>query len=239
MSLPSEAKLHDAAADCNAFGLFEDFIRQDSVADGGAFDATVLNTGTAALLAANGGWITLSGAATTDNSGAQIQSLAGFVCTANKVMNFKCRADLNEATSTNGATESNFLIGMANIDTTMLDGSGLTAQTTDGFYFLKDDGGTTMKCVSLAASSATTTTLTASQFTTDDSAHRYGISVTPGDSTTGEVVFYIDGVEVARHRAQTMPLSSIILAPTVAYVTGDNTGTKGIAIDWIGAWQKR
>lgn len=233
----------DSASKPPGFYSYCDFTRNDDNANTtltGAFVGTALSSGTGAVLSANGGWITLSGAATTDNSGYQIQIAGIHAVTANKRMIFKCRGDLNEATSTNGATECDLLMGLVNVDTTLIDGTA-TVTFTDGFYFFKPDGGTTINCVTRAASSnQNSVTPAAAAFTMDSAAHEYGIAVFVDPAgTTGVIEFAIDQVNVARHTVALMPLSTIILSPSVAYVTGDNTGTKGCAVDYVFSYQDR
>jgi hypothetical protein len=229
-------RAEDAAAIPRGFGMFADFVRQDEIADGGAFDGVAITTGTIATNAANGGWARLSGAATTDDSGYQLQGLGSHVCTAGKKIAFKCRQQLGESTSTNSATESDYYLGLFPVDTAIV-----ASVPDNGIYFVKADGGTTITCVvKVATATEFTQTLTAGQFTEDKAVHTFGIGVAPGPAAdTSTVTFSIDGVVVARATNISLPASTIYLTPTVAYQSGDNTGTKYVDVDYVGSFQER
>lgn len=227
-------KLNDAAAIPGAFMFFTDFIRQDDIADGGAIDFVAIGSGTIATQAANGGWVRLSGAATTDDSGAQIQALAAHACTTGKTLAMKTRGQLNESTSTNVVTESDLYIGLFPVDTSIV-----ASLPADGIYFVKADGGTTITCVvRVASSNVFSVTLAATAYTQDKLIHAFGISIYPNGANS-TVSFVIDGVEVARAAATTLPATSVFLTPTIAEQSGDNTGTKFLDVDYLGSWQLR
>lgn len=223
--------LRDAASTPAAFFAFADFIRQDDVADGGAADFTAIATGTFATSAANGGWGRLSGAATTDNSGGQLQLLAAHACTTGKTLAMKARAQIGEATTTNAATDSDLFIGLFPVDTS------IEASLPDnGIYFSKPDGGTAIKAiVRVAGANVVEQTLSV---TADKDVHTYGISVQP-NGTDSTVTFSIDGVAVARCSGISLPADTVILTPTIAFQSGDNTGTKYIDVDYVGSYQAR
>jgi adhesin HecA-like repeat protein len=227
------AKLNDSGATPAWFGVFADFVRFDDIADGGAFDFTAIGSGTGAVNAANGGVMRLSGAATTDNSGGQIQANGSHVATAGKALHFKTRCQITESTSTNSATESDLFLGFFPVDTSIE-----ASLPADGIYFVKADGGTTISCIVRVGSSSTTITPTATAFTMDGSNHTYGISVYP-NGTSSTVEFNIDGVTVARHTGVSLPASTVYLTPSVAFQSGDNTGTKWCDVDYVGSCQAR
>lgn len=257
MGLYPEPVLADAARTPVSHGLFVDFNRNDDFGTvaagttsdgGGAFIFSTVSSGTFTRPSTQpyaGGWARLSGAATTDDSGGSIQTRDVFsLGTTNKTITFKARAVLNETTSTNIATESDVFLGLAVMDTTVIAG------VTDGFYFLKGDGGTTLSAVMIVGSSATTTTVTNSSgsVTFDKSVHTFGIEVqiTSISSTTptGNVAFHYDGGSAnggstVRLTSVTLPATTVFLAATAAFQTGDNTGTKWLDIDYIGGWQLR
>lgn len=225
--------LLDAAAVPPIF-VFSDFTRQDDAADGGPFDFTAVASGTIAIQATLGGYARLSGVATTDATGGQIQGPGIHANTVGKNIIFKAKATLNESTSTNVATESQQYVGLFPVDTT-IDAS----LPTDGIYFVKADGGTTIQCVTRVGSSNTTTSVTAATFTQDKSAHRFGISVFPLGDSLSTVEFNVDGVTVARHVNVSLPASTVILAPAYAFRAGDATGTKWADVDYLGSYQDR
>lgn len=225
------SNLRDPAAAPLGFGIYEDFIRQDGIVDLGAFDFTAIASGTIATSAANGGIARLSGVATTDATGAQLQAQGCHVVTDGKFLSFKARCQINESTSTNGATESQLYLGLFPVDTSI--DASLPA---DGIYFDKIDGATAIRCiVRVASSNVFVTTITN---VADKSMHTYGIGITPV-GTVCSVEFTIDGVRVARVDGVAFPASSIILTPSVAFRAGDATGTKFLDVDYMGSWQDR
>jgi hypothetical protein len=228
------SRLKDSAVTPEGFDFFCDFIRQDEIADGGSIDGTAISSGTIATQATNGGWARLSGAATTDDSGYQIQALAAHAPTDGKLITFKARLQVSETTSTNVATESDLYVGLFPVDTSIV-----ASLPTDGIYFVKADGGTSISCVVRAASTNVSVVWSG---TFDKLVHTYGIMVRPDttNSTNNSIVsFSIDGVEVARSAPVAIPASTVILTPTIAFQSGDNTGTKFVDVDYIGTYQDR
>lgn len=239
-------RLFDSAAGPVVSEFFVDFTRQDdfgsvaagtSVDGGGAFLSTVVGSGTMTRPTQPyvGGWARLSGAATTDNSGINAQSIPFVWMAKDKTATFKARAILNESTSTNAATESDLLLGFSAA------GTGLIASApNDGIFFRKDDGGTNLVAVIRAGGSDIATQTVA---TFDKTVHTYGIQVditsVASTTPTGNVTFTIDGVPVARFTSKQLPATTVPMAVTIAYQTGDNTGTKWIDLDYIGGLQLR
>jgi hypothetical protein len=225
--------LNDAGLVPPAFELFEDFLREDGVADStGPFDWNAVNSGTFATDAGNGGLAKISGAATTNASGGQIQAEGIHVVTANKLITYKTRAQLNESTSANVATASALYLGLFPVNT------GIIASfPDDGIYFEKDAGTVLKANVKVGGTVVGTTTLTVAA---DKLVHSYGIAIFPRSlGGTASVVFIIDGVVVASYDNLTLPASTVYLSPSVAFQTGDNTGTKWIDVDYVGSFQQR
>lgn len=203
----------------------------------GGFVFTSVSSGTfsaASGAQAVGGWVRLSGAATTDDSGGSIQTVAGHTITPGKPLSIKTRAILSDA------TESDFLFGWAQTDTSVIAG------VTDGVYFLKSDGGTTISCVYKVGSVAVTTTLAAGTlapgtFTMDTSAHHYGISIISkvSGNTDCAIEWTIDGVVVHRVTGVTLPAATVILAGTVGFQSGTASGTIYTDLDYFGTHQVR
>jgi hypothetical protein len=205
---------------------------------------TTVGSGTVATSAANGGWIKISGVLETDNSGGQIQAEGMHACTQGKRIRFKARGKLNEETSANVATQSDFAIGLFPVDTTIVGAGGQTNYPANGAHFRKTDGATSIIC-EVRANSATpvfSTTL-ASTIVADTSIHTYGIEIIPGPTGKHEVYFFVDGVLVASYlptlAATSLPATDVFLAPSLAFQSGDDTGTKWFECDYIGSYQDR
>ena len=79
--------------------------------------------------------------AATDNSADQLQlTTENFTLTSGKKAWFKTRFKVSDA------TQSDFLMGLAVLDSTLISaGSGLGDDVTDGIFFYKDDGSTAIK----------------------------------------------------------------------------------------------
>lgn len=227
--------LRDAAATPADFGLFSDFVSNDAAVDAnGPFDFVAIASGTFATQAANGGWIRISGVATTDDSGGQIQACGAHACTDGKVLNYKARAQLNESTSTNVATESDAYFGLLPVDTSIV-----ASFPADGIFFKKIDGGTAIVCVvRVGSTDVYSQTITPVM---DKLVHTYGIAIWPDSTNGAHVEFSIDGVVVARAQGSTitLPATTVYLTPSVAFQTGDATGTKWLDVDYVGSYQKR
>jgi hypothetical protein len=214
------------------FGLFVDFVRQDDVVDLGALDYTAIAAGTIAAQATHGGWARISGVATTDNSGGQVQTLAQHTTTLFKSLAFKSSLQLNEATSANVAVDSDLFVGLMPIDTSIE-----ASIPADGIYFDKLDGATAIRAiVRVAGANVVAVTVTP---VADKLVHLYGINVFPRGNNASTVEFTIDGQLVYRAINVSLPATTIILTPTVAFQSGDNTGTKFVDIDYIGSYQDR
>jgi len=98
---------------------------------------TAVGTGTSALTDENGGVLLITDSA-ADNDGRQHQKVGeSFLLTAGKKALFKARFKVSDV------TQSDLLIGLAILDTTLLGATGGDG-VTDGIFFYKDDGAATL-----------------------------------------------------------------------------------------------
>lgn len=213
----------------------------DNEQDIDAFTGTALNSGTGAVTVDRKfGVYRMSGAATTDNSGYQIQGdMETFSLVAGKRTRFETQLQ------TSDATESEILAGLCITDTTLIDAGGTFAVAdltfSDGIGFYKPDGATGFYCFinrdsTLVGSAGPFHTLA------NDTNVRLGIEVRmdPNTAGKGKALFYINGQQVAGLDSTTMPYDSEeILTPSVAFNTGDNLGTKTCDVDYVRAAQER
>jgi len=182
----------------------------------------------------------LSGAATTDNSGAQIQAdMETFSFVTSKQTDFIVRLKLSDA------TQDEFFAGLAITDPTLLDGTGTLAgglTHTDSIGFYKPDGGTDVYLVvrrdSVNVASFSVGAVAADTYAVF--AFRVEMSSTAG---TGVVRAAKDGNWVTTSGgaySTTIPYDSEeVLTPSIAFNTGDNSGTKTMTVDYVGARQER
>lgn len=112
-----------------------------------AADWTVTETqagATQALTNGDGGLLLLTNSAADDDLNALQKVGASFAFAAGKKLWFEARFKVSDA------TQSDFVMGLQGTDTTPLD-------TTDGVFFLKADGSTSVSLLVEASSTATTT----------------------------------------------------------------------------------
>jgi hypothetical protein len=207
-------------------GFVSYFNSAADVIDDDDFAIDLISSGTVAKTSLDGGAALVSGAATTDNSGANLQNSGCVVnLTAGKPIRCSLTAQLTETTSTNGATESDIWFGLFIVDASII----ASAPNDTSFYFRKDEGDTNIDCVTKVGTATAVATLAVA--TMDSSKHTYDVVVTPniGDATSAKVEFLIDGVKV-HSESVTGLTASVDLAWSLAYQTGDNTGTKSIAL---------
>jgi len=217
--------------------IFHDFDNENDI---DAYTVTAISSGSGAVTTDEKfGVYRISAAATTEDSGAQLQGdMETVSLNTGKVVEFICRVKPAVA------DQSTFFAGIAITDTSVLhatDGSLANALTiTDGIGFVKPDGESNLYGVirrdSVQAATGAIATVTASSYST------LAFRVTMDDSTAGKgrVDFYVDGVYAGRLDSTTMPYDSEeILTDTVAYQSGDASGTDTFDIDYIGVRQER
>lgn len=225
-----------------AFEFWDDF--NDEYAAGpvtgsSPWISTLLSSGTAsqASTAADQahGVIILGGAATTDNSGAQIQADMQYVqMVAGKRYEYRVRHKMLDG------TQDEFFSGVAVADTTLLDGTGTLAgglTNTDCIGFYKPDGAALLYGVVRGASVQLATGGIAYDPTLMHDMW-WRLDVNPSDVTIGDITFFLDGVSIGTlHGA--IPLNTVFLSPAHAFVTGDNLLTKTNTVDYIGYLAER
>ena len=138
LKLPDPIKFHQQTLDFDEYAAGDWTITTVELGTGSA---------TEALTSADGGVLLLTNAAGDNDSdslqwGAPYES---YLYEAGKDFFFKCRVKVN------GATQSDMIVGLHITDTSPV------AAITDGIYFLKSDGSTTVSLVVNKDSTATTT----------------------------------------------------------------------------------
>lgn len=216
--------------------FFEDFLSDLNTT---AWSGTAASSGTGAVSdSVPDGVLRLSGAATTDDSGYQIQQSSEVIAfQAGFRYHFQARVRLGNTSSTGDTvTQSDFLFGVAVTDTSLI-----ASKPTDGVYFLKDDGAATISCIvrrdsSDVASAAAVATLVEATW------YDLAIEVVPSKASgaVATVNFYIDRALVASLSTTTLPYEAEEYhALSVAFFSGDNSGTRWCDIDYIaGDWRR-
>lgn len=192
--------------------------------------STLLSSGTAATSAnAVGGELVLSGAGTTDNSGAQVQwDTEPVILAANKDVAFYCRAKVSDI------TESHWYMGLGVTDTTFIDGAdGNTALAhADSVGLWSADDVATMALVGVTGSAvgpntgALAATLAAATYAEYEFLYKAGAV-----AGTGTVTVRINGIVVGQ--VYSAGWTQVKLAPTLALVSGTASGTISANFDLI------
>lgn len=221
-----------------AYEFFEDFFTDESLSTTAASSgllATVINTGTVAMLdSVHGGVARVSGAASTDNSGANIQGDTEFVALrSNTETKFLARIRFGNSGSTGDTvTQSDFYAGL------ILQDTDITGGVSDGIYFKKADGAATIECVlerdSVEVTSGAIKTLAESTW------YELSICVEMAAGGAGTVKFFIDGNLVSTQTSLTLPYDSEeYLTPSMEFMSGDTSGTRYVDVDYIGVAGER
>lgn len=120
----------------------------------GQWTITAVGAGTTALTDIDGGAILLTNAAADDDSRFHQKVGESFLMTSGKPAIFKARFKVSDA------TQSDLVIGLQVTDTTPLD-------ATDGIYFIKADGSTSLSAVCRKNATTGSTSLTAATLAND------------------------------------------------------------------------
>lgn len=176
----------------------------------GAGESTI----TAATTANGGGLLLTTDAA--ENDGLTIQKLGeAFQPAADTLIYFGIKLQISDA------TQSDILVGLCITDTDLLGGM------TDGIYFRKPDGSTTVSAVLEQDSTETTATAHTLVAATDVTLEFICDGVT--------VTFFVDGVQLAA-MAQTNVPDDELLTPSIHFLTG-SANARTCLIRWMRAFR--
>ncbi len=181
---------------------------------------TVIGTGTAASTDGDGGWLLLTNSA-ADNDGYQLQKVASsFTLTAGKRGLFKAKFKVSDA------TQSDLLIGLCVTDTTLLGAVGGDG-VTDGIFFQKDDGSTTLTAYCQKNTTTGQTSVTAATMASDT-------FITVGWYYNGSnaVDVFINDAKVASLDGTSTYLPDTILTPSIALLNGEAVA-KTLTVDYF------
>lgn len=184
-------------------------------------------TPTEALTDVSGGALLLTMAA-TDNSSDELQKVGeGFLLASGKKAFFKARFKVSDA------TQSDFLIGLAVTDTTLLgavDGAGVT----DGIFFSKDDGDALLD-VQVQKNATTGQTRSAGVHTVVDDTF---LTVAWYFDGVSAVNFYVDDVQKATLDGSSTYLPDTELTVSFAMMNGEAV-SKTMTVDYLFAAMER
>jgi len=195
---------------------FHSYLNDFDVYTAGDWVVTETQAGaTQALTAGDGGLLLLTNTAADNDLVALQKTPAAFTLTAGKRAFFACKFKVSDA------TQSDVAIGMQVIDTTPLD-------VTDGIYFLKADGETTIQAVCRKdATTGSTSDSDIGTLVTDTM-----ITLAWFYDGVSKVIFGIDGVAVASLDASSTYLPDTVMAPSFALQNGEAVA-KTMTVDYI------
>lgn len=206
--------------------FFDDF---DTYAAGDWTVTTVeLGAGAAtrALTAGDGGLLLITNDA-ADNDSTEMQKVgASFTMASGKRAAYKARFKVSDA------TQSDLLIGIAAVDTTLLGAVGGDG-VTDGIFFQKDDGSTTLTCYCQTDTTTGQTSATAGTLANDT-------YYTVGWAYDGKsaIKVYFNDTHVATLDASSTYLPNADLTPSIAIMNGEAVA-KTMTVDYILAAKER
>lgn len=210
-----------------------DFMTDEDLTE---FVATAIASGTNAVIDTEPcGVARLSGVATTDDSGCELQYDAGGVALSlSQTIKFSTRVRFGESTSTDMPTQCDFYTGICTLDTSII-----ASAPTNGIYFRKDDGDDYIDLV-IRTAAADVIVATAAATAVKDTWMRLEIQIVMNaTSGSGTVTFYKDGTTIGSFNTTSLPASTSIMSMFSAFQTGNNLGTKYVDIDWIAVEQTR
>lgn len=189
------------------------------------FIATAVNTGTSAISdAVAGGGLLLSGAATTDDSGQNIQLDATPIkLAANESVRMMGRVTLSDA------TESDLWFGLAVVDTSIIAG------ISDFVGFRKVDGSAALECVYIRDSGTAETLAAVTVAANTELTLAFESYV--DDSGGGRTAFFVNGKSIGEIVHTTNHLGENFNTPSIAFQSGTATGTitctvHELGLDW-------
>lgn len=209
-------------------GVWVDFFSDEDIAQ---FVFTATASGTFAVLdTTRHGVGRITGLATTDDCGGEAQvDAASYALELGKTLRFLCRFKLDETTSTDVDLQSDLIIGLATLDTSLI-----ASAPTNGIYINKVDGSALVDCYA-RASGANVGTAAGAATLVRGTWYTLAIEIAMDSATAnkGTVTFYIDGTSITTITVSGLPTG--LMTPSFAFQSGNNLGTKFLDVDFIGA----
>lgn len=178
-----------------------------------------------------------SAASTTDNSGYQIQrDMETVADQKGRKLRYMARFKLSDV------TESELFLGFA-ITTTILDGSGTLAAgitATDAIGLYKPDGEANIYMVNRWNSAQAVSGALNRTALVADTYYQVWFEVEPDQNTDGigKIRYGGDGQQSGVLTVTTLPYDEV-LTESIAFVSGNATGTKRASVDYTGCWIER
>lgn len=201
---------------------FNDFVSDEEATE---FVVTAINGGSASVVdTERGGALVLTGAATTDDSGAEAQDDVAWISLAAGK-----RLMIRGLVKPSDADQQDFYMGVATLDTSII-----ASEPTNAIYFKKLDETAVLSLVVRAGGSQTGVVVT-SGVLEDGVFARLDIDVQPSPTSAalGDVLAYKDGSLIGALRNVVLPTG--LMGRCAAFQSGNATGTHTSTIDYVGA----
>lgn len=192
------------------------------------FTDSAVNSGSAAAAHGDNGVVVITGAATTDASGASIQTKKTSIYLAQG----KCVAGLARVKFSH-ALLAKFLFGVTAVDTTVL-----ASRPSDGCYLIKTAvDAYTFKAGNSVGSSESLSS--AYGLLADDTYTYLGFLISQTGADSGELSIFQDGELLVKLPITSLPTESTGLVLTFAFMSGSAAGTQTCTIDLLGFAKER
>lgn len=197
---------------------------------------TGLNSGTFSQTAGSSEAI-ISGAATTDNSGAQIQDdVANYNLVAGMQIDFLARVKMSDA------TQQECLVGLCVIDTTLLDGTGtlaggLTFSGGIGFYKPDDEANWYFFVKTTSVNVVVSGSIAVPVASVYD-VLKFTVIMDPVNASVAQIIYSING-KGSTINTNSMAANTVFYAKSWSANSGDAVGTHTCTLDYWAARQQR
>ena len=209
------------------FGFVDDFLTFD---DENKWVLTQASAGTAALdAAAKGGVLLLDAASSTNNQGVQIQmggaaGASSFIASANSKIYFEARVKIADI-GTSGSDTGNLVVGLTEVDTTVLASGANSTANHICFEHVDDDGAVDFHSEKAGSRDSSTGLHTLA----DGTYFKVGFIVDGISSITP----YVNGIAQTAHTTQ-IPI--VAMTPTLVCHSAGTTDPI-LHVDWIACYQ--
>lgn len=221
------------------FGFFDDL---EGYVTGDRFTAIAADSGASvARTDAAGGRVALTTGATDNNEAYLGTSQEVFLFANDKPLVFEARLQYAEANT----DDANLYVGLmdAVAANALVDDGGGPKASFSGAGFYKIDGGTRWQVISSLAANRTVTDLTAVNTLTKLAYTAGGssfvtlrIEFMPLSSTSADVIFYINGVNVVKHQ---LTYTNATEMDAVVGVKAGGANSEVVTVDYIACYQTR
>jgi hypothetical protein len=191
---------------------------------------TAIASGTCAIASAKNGQVTISGAATTDNSGYQVQAVSD-IFVPSRGTEASMKSDFQF-----GSNVMQVLMGFAVVDASLV-----ASAPSDGVYIQKASGAAGAYSLVVRSGGATIYTEALTGIGTDLLMHEWGIAISfdEMDVTKFKCVIFRDRTQIYEKTITGFNSTPPSLVPSLCILSGSATGTQAANVDLIAVRHSR